>query len=67
MIDAYTKTMAWLGEQHTKQELSELLGLSLPTLQSRLDDLRHGNINAWRFAEVCSLADFLGCTVNDLR
>lgn len=57
------KVGAWLLVQgHTKQSLASSLGMTPQTLNNRLD----GTYD-WTFNEVCSLADILGCKLDELR
>lgn len=53
----------WLLEKgHTKTELADSIGVSLPMLTSKLQ-----GETKWFWREVCSLADLLGVSLDSLR
>lgn len=56
------KLGAWLlADEHTKAVLAKLLGISRPTLNSRLS----GN-SKWTWDEAVLIAELTGCTLNEL-
>lgn len=57
------KVGAWLVQKgNTKQILANQLDMSTVTLNKKLD----GDVR-WTWDEVCSLADILGCELEDFR
>ncbi len=57
------KVAAWLLEPgHTKQDLAARLGITVQTLNNRLDDSYD-----WQWREVKLLADLFKCPVDALR
>ena len=56
------KVGAWLlVSGNTREKLSDAVGITRPTLASRLD-----GTTQWRFCEVVRLADVLGVSLNAL-
>jgi DNA-binding XRE family transcriptional regulator len=56
------KAGAWLLEQgHTRETLAEKIGITRPTLNSRLDGR-----TKWNWEEVVRLSKLLGCTLDEL-
>ena len=56
------KLGAWLlKEEHTKSMLAEILGMSRPTLNSRL-----AGRSKWTWDEAIEVAELTKCTLNDL-
>ncbi len=54
---------AWLlVKGNKKEQLAAVIGISVATLNNRLD----GSC-PWLFDEVCRVADFFGCSIEDLR
>lgn len=55
------KILEWMErEGMTKSRLAELLGMSRPTLYSRIED------GAWSLEDAFKLSRLIGCTVDDL-
>lgn len=56
------KVGAWLlSSGNTREKLADAVGITRPTLASRLD-----GTTQWRFFEVVKLAEVLGASLNDL-
>ena len=56
------KIGAWLlVNGNTRAELADALGITRPTLSTRLDGSA-----PWRFSEIIKLSELLGTTPNDL-
>lgn len=53
---------AWLVEGHTKQDLASRLGMTVKTLNTRLDE----SVD-WSWGEVKLLAALFGCSVDELE
>lgn len=57
------KLATWLlDSSNTKGSLAEALGLSTNTLTNRIEGK-----SEWKWDEVCKMADFLGCQLQELR
>ena len=56
------KAAEWLAiENNTKAELCERLGITMPTLNKRLQGK-----SKWTFSDAQKIAALTGCTLNDL-
>lgn len=55
------KIGAWLLEGHTRDELAKGIGMSRPTLRSRIEGR-----SEWKWSEVVKVAEVTGSTLDEL-